>query len=111
MGDVKEKSTQESCMIRKVIVRPEAERELVEAHRWYARQYLGLGHAFLLSIDAAIQSICREPELYACIHKNIRRALVRRFPYGVFYLIDYEQIVVVAIFHVRRNPSYLRFKA
>lgn len=87
-----------------LIVRPEAEAELAEAFNWYEQQVAGLGSRFLLSIDAAINSIQRNPFQHPIIYKNIRRALTRRFPYQVFFIVDDLQIIVIAIFHGMRNP-------
>jgi toxin ParE1/3/4 len=88
----------------KVVVRPEAEAELAEAFIWYEQQYSGLGNQFLLAIDAAINSILRNPQMYPVVHGAIRRMLTRRFPYQIFYIIEGAQIVVIAVFHGMRNP-------
>jgi plasmid stabilization system protein ParE len=91
-----------------VIVRPEAEADLTQAFRWYEKQSKGLGSALLLSVDAAISGIQRNPELYPKVFKSIRRALLRRFPYGVYYAVHQERISILAIFHAKRNPEQLK---
>ena len=58
-----------------------AEAEIEEAYRWYEEQRKGLGFDFLLCIEDAIEKISRNPELYPLVHKNVRRALIHRFPY------------------------------
>jgi len=88
----------------KLIVRPEAEKELEEAFVWYEQQIVGLGNQFLLAVDAAINSIQRNPLQYPVIYKDIRRTLTRRFPYQVFYVINDTKIVIIAVFHGMRNP-------
>ncbi|MDJ0763718.1 MAG: type II toxin-antitoxin system RelE/ParE family toxin [Myxococcota bacterium] len=93
--------------MREVILRPEAERELTEAYQWYQERRSGLGDEFLLCVDAVIQQARRSPEMYRVAHRDVRRALVRRFPYGVFYVVRPKAIVVLAIFHGHRNPSVL----
>jgi len=55
-------------------------------------------------MEATIESIIRIPEAYTPTYKNTRRALVRKFPFDIHYMIDKENIVVLAIFHVSRNP-------
>lgn len=95
----------ETCMKYDLIVRPEAETELADAFNWYEQQIAGLGNRFLLSIDAAINSIRRDPLRYPIIYKNARRALTRRFPYQIFFTVDNSQIVVIAVFHGMRNPT------
>lgn len=92
-------------MTRKIYVRPEAEVDLKDAFEWYERQREGLGSYFLLCVDETIAKIQREPELYPLVHKHVRRALMRRFPFGVFYLVDQETIILLAFFHGRRNPG------
>ncbi len=95
----------EACMKYDLIVRPEAEAELAEAFDWYEQQVAGLGGRFLLSIDAAINSIRRDPLQYPILHKNVRRALTRRFPYQVLFIVSDSQVIVIAVFHGMRNPS------
>jgi toxin ParE1/3/4 len=92
-------------MKRPLIIRPEAEFDLAGAYGWYETQVPGLGSQFLLSIDATLSSIQRTPELYPVIHKNVRRSLIRRFPYGVFYVAKQDRIVVLAVLHARRDPQ------
>jgi toxin ParE1/3/4 len=87
-----------------VIIRPEAEADLAEAYKWYENQCQGLGADFLLCVEACIHNIRRNPRMYQIIHKNIHRALVSRFPYGIFYLLEEDEIIITAIFHVRRKP-------
>ena len=95
----------EACMKYDLIVRPEAEAELAKAFDWYEQQVAGLGSRFLLSVDAVISSIRRDPLRYPIIYKNVRRALTLRFPYQIFFTVDDSQIVVIAVFHGMRNPS------
>ena len=89
----------------KVIVRPEAELDLSDAVKWYEENLKGLGSNFLLSVEAAIQSLSRNPETYPKVYKNIRRALIRKFPFGVHYIIEENQIIILAVFHFSRNPN------
>ena len=88
-----------------VTISPEAEADLTEAYRWYEEQVEGLGSEFLLCVDACIRSIARNPKIHQKVHKNIRRALVRRFPYGIFFIEEADHIRVLAVFHARRDPA------
>lgn len=92
-------------MALELIIRPEAEHELAEAYNWYENQVAGLGADFLNTIEASLNGIEREPYAHQIVHNGIRRPLARRFPYAVFYLIKPTAIVVIAVFHVRRNPD------
>ncbi|PKN24310.1 MAG: addiction module toxin RelE [Deltaproteobacteria bacterium HGW-Deltaproteobacteria-21] len=92
-------------MRRELIIRPEAEADIVEAFAWYEARTSGLGSEFLLVLDAAFNSILRTPNLYPQVHKRVRRALTRRFPFAVFFLAEKKRIVVISVFHVKRNPQ------
>ena len=94
-----------------LIIRPEAERDLAEAHGWYESKIPGLGSDFLLCVDATLYSLQRTPEIYPIVHKNVRRALIRRFPYGVFYLVEKDRIVIIGVLHARRDPRTWRHRA
>ncbi len=91
-----------------LIIRPEAESELLEAVKWCEDKVKGLGSNLLLNIEATLESILRIPEAYTSTYKNIRRALVRKYPFGIHYIIDQNAIIVLAIFHENRNPKELK---
>jgi plasmid stabilization system protein ParE len=84
---------------------PEAEAELLETARWYRQQTPGLDLEFMKCIEDALAMIGRSPNLFPLVHRQLRRALVRRFPYAIFYEVRSAEIVVYAIFHFRRNPK------
>jgi hypothetical protein len=86
-------------------IRPDAAFDIEEAHQWYEKKRRGLGADFLVCVEATLERIRRSPESYPRVHLDLRRAVVRRFPYGVFYVIEVDEIVVVGLFHVRRNPT------
>lgn len=88
-----------------VIISTEAESDLTQAYLWYEKQVEGLGGEFLLCVDACIQNITRGPKIFQKVHKNIRRALIRRFPYGIFYIEQPDYIMIIAVFHASRDPS------
>lgn len=89
-----------------IIIRPEAEIELQDACLWYEEQSKGLGLEFIRCIDVALSSIMSSPLMYAEIYKNIRRVLIRRFPFGIFYIFEQNKIIVLAVFHAKRNPKH-----
>lgn len=92
-------------MKKPLIVRPEAEADLAEAYEWYEQQVRGLGAEFLLCVDAVMASIERNAQLYPVVHKGVvRRALTRRFPYGVFFVEGERIISVIGVVHTKRNP-------
>ena len=94
-----------SDVTRQIIVRPEAEAEVQQAFDWYQEQSEGLGLEFLRAIEACLSGIMRNPLAYTVFKvPNVRRALVRRFPYVLFYLVDDDAIVIIAVFNVKRQP-------
>ena len=94
--------------MREVVFRPEAREDLADAYRWYEDKRVGLGDEFLLVVDAAIEQVRRAPDEHSVVHRDVRRVLTRRFPYGLFYVIEVERIVVLAVFHGRRDPKSVR---
>ena len=83
---------------------PEAEQDVDDAIKWYDERGAGLGDEFLRCIDACVAAIERNPELYPVVHRRMRRALVRRFPYAVFYELETREIVVYGVYHCARDP-------
>lgn len=90
--------------MRRLVLRPEAETELAEAVDWYEARGKGLGAALLRAVDAAIAAILRNPEMYPVVFATVRRAMLRRFPYSLIYVISDNHIVVLACIHGRRDP-------
>ena len=88
-----------------VLLHPEADGEFRDAVLWYEHQRRGLGSEFILCIDEAIERIRRSPETYPQVHKSVRRIVIRRFPFALFYETSGTKIRVLAIFHSRRDPS------
>jgi plasmid stabilization system protein ParE len=91
-------------MTRELIVRPEAEADIKQAFEWYESRIVGLGSEFLLVLDAAFSSILRNHLSYPVVYKNVRRALTRRFPFAVFFVVEESRVVVLSVFHVKRDP-------
>ena len=87
-------------------LRPEAEADLAEAATWYESQRPGLGHAFLDQVAAVLAALAEEPRRYPKVHRGVRRALLSRFPFGVFYHIEPDRIVVLAVMHASRHPRH-----
>jgi plasmid stabilization system protein ParE len=93
---------------RPLILRPEAEADLREAKDWYESQREGLADEFRVCIEEAMDRILRMPELQVEIYKGVRRRLVRRFPYAIFYKTEDTRIVVIAVMHAHRKPGRWR---
>ena len=91
-------------MSRMLLIRPEAQSEVVNAFDWYQRCVPGLGQEFLSEIDHVMNGIAQNPLQFPRVFKSVRRALVRRFPYQVLFVSDEERVVVIAVFHAHRDP-------
>jgi plasmid stabilization system protein ParE len=87
-----------------LVINPKAEADLAEAKTWYEGERAGLGEEFLECVDEAFEQIHAMPNVCRKVYLDLRRKLVRRFPYAVFYRIDEDQITVVAVYHCKRDP-------
>ena len=95
-------------MAAELLIAAEAQQDIEEAYQWYEDHRAGLGEEFLSCVDACVQAICRMPELHMKVYGQYRRALLRRFPYAVFYEYAENNITVFCIFHASRNPDKWR---
>lgn len=86
---------------------PEAEVELAEARLWYSLQRQGLDVALIKRVDQALSAIVATPESYPIVYRNLRRAVLRQFPFAIFYEVNAREIVVFAVYHSRRDPERL----
>ena len=84
----------------------EAEREFLEALDYYEACEPGLGHDFYLEVQSTIQNISDYPEAWPVFEDDVRRCLTNRFPYGVVYSIEADEVFVLAVMHLRRQPGY-----
>ena len=89
-----------------VIYLREAEIELQETVAFYEEKSLGLGADFLDEIYTTVQLIKRMPEASPLINSYARRALLNRFEYGIVYRTFNNQIIILAIIHLKRKPNY-----
>ena len=89
----------------RLVFRPEVYDDVKTAYDWYETQRVGLGEDFLLMLEASYATITRTPKAYQKIHLSVRRKLVRRFPYGIFFVIKKEVVIVLALLHTKREPQ------
>jgi plasmid stabilization system protein ParE len=83
----------------------EASEELLEAREWYTNIRPELGERFAFTVTATVETIAEHPLQFPLVHRSMRRAGVRRFPYGLFFEVQEHRIVVIACFHGKRNPT------
>ena len=88
-----------------VRLRPEAELDLAGAASWYEQQRRGLGQEFLDEFLALINKLSESPMSYPVAHRNTHRALLNRFPFGVFFRVVKLDVIIVAVMHGSRDPN------
>jgi plasmid stabilization system protein ParE len=93
-----------------VVWLPEADAELKDALARYAGIRPELGQRFAEAVVETVERIAEAPLGYAVVEKTRRRAGVRRFPYGLFFLVEDKRIVIIACFHGRRNPTHWQMR-
>ena len=84
---------------------PRALREIGAAQEWYELQSPGLGEEFIAAMELQLKRLEQAPLLYAEVIPNVRRALLPRFPYGLFYSVRGDLIHVLAALRDARNPD------
>jgi len=86
-------------------VRPEAEADLSQAHGRYEAVKTDLGLAFVQAMNAILDRIQERPHQFPLVHRKIRRALTKRFPFAIFFIIDNDTVVILAVLHQASDPS------
>ena len=80
--------------------------ELIDAATYYDEQALGLGDKFLDRVDSAVSQLKEQPEIWPLINQNIHRRLIRQFPFALLYRIQGDEVIILAVMHLKRNPRY-----
>ena len=89
----------------------EATHDLEDATYWYEDQLSGLGNQFITEAFNAFDRIEENPSSYPIVYKHLRRAVMRRFPFCVFFTLDDDHIHVVADLHGSRDPQHWQSRA
>jgi plasmid stabilization system protein ParE len=84
---------------------PAVELDMEAAFDWYEGEDPGLGFEFLEELRTAYKRILDHPLGYQDLRSGIRRALTRRFPYAIYFSIEGEVIVILAVLHTARDPE------
>lgn len=90
-------------MIYTVVVEPLAVRDIADSYAFYAEQ--GRGDTFMLEVDYVFAQIAERPLMYPIVYAEVHRALLRRFAYSVFFVIEADRAIVLAVHHQRRDPA------
>ena len=83
-----------------------AKDEMFQAEEYYEQQAPGLGREFIAEVNHTVKGIADHPKSGRTVKREVRRRLVRRFPFGILYRIDPNEIVILAVMHLRRHPGY-----
>ena len=94
-------------MARAVVFLAEVESDIGEAYWWYEEKDLGLGDEFLRCLEEAFSRISGHPEHFPIRFDDVRRVLVRRFPYAVYFYHDDANVFITYVFHTAQNPRKL----
>jgi plasmid stabilization system protein ParE len=90
-----------------VIFTQAARAELIDAQGWYEHEVPGLGRRFRQTVDALIRRMSQNPMHFQVVFKNVRRALLRRFPYSLLFVIEEDDtVLVITCFHASRDPAH-----
>ena len=90
-----------------LLIRPEARHDIGGAAEWYEKRQQELGAEFVSAIEQAFNQIAAKPKLYSQRYRDLRRVLVQRFPYAVYYREIGEDVVVYAVLHQRQDIKVL----
>jgi toxin ParE1/3/4 len=90
---------------RRFILRPRAERDIQSIFDWYESQQPTLGDEFKVSLRERLETIREFPEAAPMLYRDIRRAVVSRFPYLIFYVVQPTRVAVLAVLHQSRDPK------
>jgi plasmid stabilization system protein ParE len=86
--------------------RPQARAEFLDARNWYERQERGLGFEFRDAVEALLSRIEANPESFSIAWQGeVREAPLRRFPYAIYYELVEGDVLILSVFHTRRNPA------
>jgi plasmid stabilization system protein ParE len=86
-----------------VVFRASANIQVVDAQAWYEQQRLGLGAEFARSLESAVARVARNPFAAPIVHLEVRRVLLKRFPYSVFYITEGDNLIVLSCLHTRQH--------
>ena len=91
-----------------VVFRPRAEADVLLQVEYYENKHIGLGGDFYICLQDAVSSIESSPLLSSIVHKNIRRKLIRRFPFAIYFIINPNKTYVLRVLNQSRNPAIIK---
>lgn len=89
---------------------PEALEEFLGAVSYYADISPQLAESFIKDIETGIENILTYPEAWQIVEDDVRRHLINRFPFGIYYCIEDDCIFIYAVMHMSRRPDYWKHR-
>lgn len=83
----------------------EALLDIEEIILWYEEQRQGLSYDFELCLEAGVHEISRIPSSFQKRYKTVKIRFISRFPYGIHYIIEEKQNIIIGVFHTSRSPK------
>lgn len=94
-----------------VVLRPAARQEYDDAVDYYEAQRVGLGTRYANRVRDVLTRIGNNPKMHGIVFSDIRKAVVTKFPYCIFYRELTDRVEVIAVFHTRRDPAVWQQRA
>jgi plasmid stabilization system protein ParE len=92
-------------MKRRTFVRPEAQTDIRTAARWYENREAGLGLRFVGEVRESLRRIADSPLRFPLVDKEVRRALLHKFPYPIYFVNKPDAAAIIAVLHQHRRPA------
>lgn len=96
--------------MRKATFHTDADAEMNEAARYYEERAPGLGLSFIEAVERSVDQIIANSEAYQLVGEDIRRKIMRGFPYSLLYAIERDRIRIMAVAHMKRRPGYWQYR-
>jgi plasmid stabilization system protein ParE len=88
-----------------VVFRRRFRSDLAAGYDWYEAQRPGLGEAFLSAVQSTVGNIESYSEMFAAVHGDVRRVIIPRFPFAIFYLVEPTRVVALRLLHTARDAK------
>ena len=92
----------------RVNVRHRAELDITEAQAWYENQRSGLGIEFHTEVSQVFTTLSKTPLLYPILYRDVRRVVIHRFPFLLWYRVHGETVIVLACTHAKQDPNKVK---
>jgi len=95
-------------MSRRLVVRPDVEFDIEDSATWYDTQNDRLGDQFILEFETLLGRIVQNPEQYQIVESDVRKAMLKRFPYAIYYVVSDDELTILGCLHAHLHPRAWR---